>query len=202
MSELGVWEPLRVEDVAELFRDLTAPWWIAGGWALDAFIGRQTREHGDVDVGVLRRDQAAVQEHLSAWDLQAADPPGRLRPWHKGEILPEPVHDIWCRTSKEASWGLQLMLDDAEGDEWLYRRMPSVRRSLDSLVWRRDGVPYLIPEVQLLYKGAQRSPKAESDFNACLPHLEGSRRSWLANALAIAHPGHPWRDVLLTGTAT
>jgi hypothetical protein len=197
MSELGIWEPLRVEEVAELLQDLTAPWWIAGGWALDAFIGRQTREHGDVDVGVLRRDQAAVQEHLAAWDLQAADPPGRLRPWYKGEVLPETVHDIWCRTSKEASWGLQLMLDDAEGDEWLYRRMPSVRRSLDSLVWRRDGVPYLIPEVQLLYKSAQRSPKAESDFNACLPHLEGSQRSWLGNALAIAHPGHPWREVLL-----
>jgi hypothetical protein len=202
MSELGAWEPLRVEEVAELFWDLKAQWWVAGGWALDAFVGRQTREHGDVDVGVLRRDQTAVQEHLAAWDLQAADPPGSLRQWHKGEILPENVHDIWCRTSKEAAWGVQLMLDEAEADEWLYRRMPSVRRSLESLVWRRDGVPYLIPEVQLLYKGAQRSPKAEPDFYACLPHLEESQRSWLANALAIAHPGHPWRDVLLTRTAT
>jgi hypothetical protein len=90
------------------------------------------------------------------------------------------------------------MLDEAEGDEWLYRRMPSVRRSLKSLVWHHDGVPYLSPEVQLLYKGAQRSPKAEADFNACLPHLDGSQRSWLARALATAHPGHPWRDVLLT----
>jgi hypothetical protein len=198
MSELGVWEPLSVDEVSELLHDLTAPWWIAGGWALDAFIGRQTREHGDVDVGVLRRDQAAVREHLATWDLQAADPPGRLRPWREGEIFPEAVHDIWCRTSKEAAWGLQLMLDEAEGDEWLYRRMPSVRRSLKSLVWHHDGVPYLSPEVQLLYKGAQRSPKAEADFNACLPHLDGSQRSWLARALATAHPGHPWRDVLLT----
>jgi hypothetical protein len=197
MTELGAWEPLRVDEVAGLFRDLKVPWWVAGGWALDAFIGRETREHGDVDVGVLRRDQTAVQDYLRSWDLQAADPPGRLRSWREGEILPETVHDIWCRSSKEASWGLQVMLDEAEGEEWLYRRMPSVRRSLDSLVWRREGIPYLSPEVQL-YKGAQRSPKAEADFNACLQHLDGSQRSWLANALAIAHPGHPWRDVLLT----
>jgi Aminoglycoside-2''-adenylyltransferase len=197
MSELGVWEPLGVEEVAELLGDLRAPWWVAGGWALDAFIGRQTREHGDVDVGVLRRDQLVVQEHLGTWDLQAADPPGRLRPWQRGEILPETVHDIWCRASSQASWGLQLMLDEAEENEWLYRRMPSVRRTLESLVWWQDGIPYLKPEVQLLYKAGRRSRKSEADFDACLPHLEAPQRTWLANALALANPGHPWRAGLL-----
>ena len=29
-------------------------WWVAGGWALDLFLGRMTRPHHDVDVAILR----------------------------------------------------------------------------------------------------------------------------------------------------
>ena len=36
-------------------RSLDAPWWIVGGWAIDAFTGRP-REHHDIDVGFFRAD--------------------------------------------------------------------------------------------------------------------------------------------------
>jgi hypothetical protein len=192
VSELGVWDPIRPEQAAEVFEGYNGPWWVAGGWAIDAFLARQTRVHGDLDVGVLRRNQLVVQEHLADWDLQAADPPGSLRPWQDEEALPESVHNIWVRRSPGAPWGLQLMLEEAENDEWLFRRMPSVRRDLDSLVWYSEGVPYLVPEVQLLYKAGHRSPKNEADFDECLPSLDVDQRRWLSRALAIAHPGHPW----------
>jgi hypothetical protein len=42
--------------VAALLAGIDSPWWIAGGWALDLFIGDQTRAHEDLDVGILRRD--------------------------------------------------------------------------------------------------------------------------------------------------
>ncbi|MGH2458803.1 MAG: nucleotidyltransferase domain-containing protein [Chloroflexota bacterium] len=73
------------------------PWWIAGGWAIDLFVGRTTRHHDDIDVQIQRADQLAVQATLATWDLNAADPPGTLRPWKPGEVLPAHVHDIWCR---------------------------------------------------------------------------------------------------------
>ena len=34
-----------------------APWFIAGGWAIDLFLGRKTREHADVDFALSRLDQ-------------------------------------------------------------------------------------------------------------------------------------------------
>jgi hypothetical protein len=58
---LGIWEPWNPKQVATLFAPLSAPWWIAGGWAIDLFLGKQTREHEDVDVLFLRRDQDAVR---------------------------------------------------------------------------------------------------------------------------------------------
>jgi hypothetical protein len=39
------------------------PWWIAGGWAADLFIGTVTRPHADLEISVLTSDQAALYEH-------------------------------------------------------------------------------------------------------------------------------------------
>ena len=35
-------------------------------------------------------------------------------------------------------------------------------------------------------------PKDEADLEAVLPRLGPARRRWLADALALAHPDHPW----------
>ena len=58
------WDPLRPQDAVSEFAAWAAPWWVAGGWAIDLLLGRQTREHGDLDLLVLRRDQAPVREEL------------------------------------------------------------------------------------------------------------------------------------------
>ncbi len=200
---LGHIDPLTPLDVYEALQGLRAPWWIAGGWAIDAFVGRETREHGDVDVGALRRDQLAMQWALEGWEMQAADPPGSLRTWRKGETLPLSVHDVWCRPDKEAAWGLQLMLDESDGENWVFRRNPGIVRSIATLFWRgHNDVPYLVPEVLLLFKAARQSPANESDFEACLPLLDDEQKTWLGVALVIAHPGHPWIEQLRPNVET
>jgi hypothetical protein len=80
-TELGSWDPMAPDEAAAVLGTLKVSWWIAGGWAIDLVLGHQSREHGDLDVLVLRRNQALVREYLSAWDVHAADPPGSLRPW-------------------------------------------------------------------------------------------------------------------------
>jgi hypothetical protein len=191
----GPWEPLAPSSVGELFGAAGFRWWIAGGWALDLFLGRQSRPHHDTDVLVLRPDQLAVQRTLAGWDLHAADPPGTLRPWAPGEELRVGVHDIWCRAAPSAPWGLQLMLGEVEGDDWVFRRDRRIRGPAAALgCVSPDGLPYLAPEVQLLYKaGVAPRPKDEADFAAVAPHLPTERRRWLRDALATCAPTHPWR---------
>jgi aminoglycoside-2''-adenylyltransferase len=74
---LGRWQPWNLDKAATFFAALHVPWWIAGGWAIDLFLGRQTREHEDLDVLMLRRDQQAVRTLLGTWDVQAALPAPR-----------------------------------------------------------------------------------------------------------------------------
>src|SRR5687768_15015039 len=78
----GFEEVLRVGRLMESF---DRPWGICGGWAIDLFLGRVTRRHGDVDVAVLRRDQAAIQEYLTdrGWFLEIAQQ-GLLTVWSDG----------------------------------------------------------------------------------------------------------------------
>ncbi|HEY8588514.1 MAG TPA: amino acid transporter [Naasia sp.] len=50
---------MKDSDVSGLFRefaDACIRAWAAGGWAVDALVGRQTREHGDLDLAVDARD--------------------------------------------------------------------------------------------------------------------------------------------------
>ncbi|HMF83528.1 MAG TPA: hypothetical protein VKI01_09650 [Acidimicrobiia bacterium] len=53
-------------------------------------------------------------------------------------------------------------------------------------------VNYPTPEVALLYKSKMARPKDFGDFAALLPHLDAHRRTWLADAIALANPEHPW----------
>ncbi|WP_202863077.1 nucleotidyltransferase domain-containing protein [Ornithinimicrobium murale] len=186
------WDPLPLSVVADLMARTERPWLIAGGHAIDLFVGRTTREHADIDV-LLRRDQQAVHEVLPGWETFAADPPGQLRPWPAGEILPDGVHDIWCRPDPGSPWQLQFMLDEAEGDLWVSRRNAQVRRPLGELRHTSaSGFPYLAPEVQLFYKARGRRPKDEQDLDSALPLLSGEQRDWLRAAIARTAPDHPW----------
>lgn len=202
---LGRWVPDHPEDVAAVFADSDFPWWIAGGYAIELAVGRGLRPHSDLDVLVLRRDQALVRDRLADWDLYVADPLGQaeLRPWRSGELLQAPLHDIWCRRAPEAPWSMQLMLDEAEGSQWVSRRHPRIRLPVEGVGrTSASGIPYLAPEVQLFYKAKGTREKDEIDFEAVLPLLEVSQRVWLADAIRVIAPDHPWRRRLLPVSRT
>ncbi len=195
---LGPWRPLSVDRLAGVFATARFSWWVGGGWALDLFIGRQTRPHGDLDVAVLRHDQHAVFSHLAGlgWDLHVAAG-GVLRPWRGEDWLGPGDNDVWCRLARGRPWALQLNLTDSDGDDWVFRRNPHVRRPLAELGHcTSGGLAYLRPEVILLFKAKEPRPKDEADFRLALPLLDQPARRWLHASLSVTHPGHPWLAVL------
>ncbi|WP_330240694.1 nucleotidyltransferase domain-containing protein [Streptomyces sp. NBC_00525] len=190
----GPWDPPPLAEAVRLLTALRSPWWIAGGYAVELAVGRAFRDHGDIDVLVPRDAQAEVRRVLPGWDWWAADPPGTLRPWHPGETLPAAVHDLWCRPGPDEPWRLQFMLDEVAGGDWVYRRDPRVRLPLARLGRVSDeGIPYLAPEVQLLYKSRSRRPKDERDFEEALPALDDHARAWLTETITLTESAaHPW----------
>ena len=88
---------------------------------------------------------------------------------------------------------LEILLEEADGDRWRYRRQRSIERPLAKLgSTSARGVPFLRPEIALLYKAKHLRLKDQRDFDASAPRLDTTARAWLATALEEAHPGHPW----------
>ncbi len=185
------------EKVGALLRDLDCEWYVCGGWALDLFLGRVTREHKDVDIAVARRDQLEVQGYLRrrGWRLEkAAD--GRLSPWEEGERLTPPLHAVWCRNEAHVPDFFELLLNEIGDELFRFRRDPTVtlpraRVSFES----REGLPVLAPEVVLLYK-SNNAEEYGDDFRNAAPALSEEARAWLKGALDKVSPGHAWADEL------
>ena len=68
-SAAGRWRSVHPGEAAAFFSAVRVPWWIAGGWALDLFVGKQSRPHKDLDIGVLRRDVMTVLSALPSWAI-------------------------------------------------------------------------------------------------------------------------------------
>ena len=192
----GSWRTLDPADAAKLLASNEAPWWIAGGWALDLFRGRRTRPHTDLDVGVLRRDVASVLDTLSNWEVfEAKD--GRLTRLAAGCAPSRDVHSLWCRPTATDPWAIELLLDEADGDTWVYRRESRIRRPMSTIVRQSpDRLRYLAPEIQLLYKSKAPRERDEADFAQICPLLAADARRWLHDALELTTPDHKWMAAL------
>jgi Aminoglycoside-2''-adenylyltransferase len=183
-------------DAMALFGNLPG-WWVAGGWAIDLWLGRQTRDHVDLDLATLRTTQRVFWKRLAGWDLHLGTAPDVVEPWSSPGIVPAPLHAVWCRRTPLEPWAFEILLNDSDGTNWLFRRNHNVRLPLSAIGrTSSDGIPYLVPEIVLLYKAKNVRPNDEKDLETALPMLSGHRRSWLRAAIEVAHPGHAWIERL------
>lgn len=199
----GIWERRIPSDAASLFADYSGTWWIAGGWALEAFTG-VSRHHEDLDPSVLRSELPLLRRHLAGrlhiWSASS----GALKPVLPNdrpdaladEILLEGSGQVWTRPDAARAWEYDILLSPGTSTEWVYKRDQTIRMPMADALWEKDGIRYLQPEIQLLYKAKGQRPKDDADFTATLPLLNERRREWLRTALQRTLPDHAWLQQL------
>ncbi len=171
---------------------LPCRWAVAGGWAIDLFVGEVTRTHGDLEITILRGDQLKARAALNGWHLEAIDN-GKPTPWHADTRLALPIHEIHGQRGAER---LELLLSENEGEHWIYRRDRRIALPLSTAFLETKPIPYLAPEVVLLFKSKDTKPKDDLDFHRSLEMLTADQRHWLRTALDMAAPTHPWIKAL------
>ena len=117
---------------------------------------------------------------------------GQVGGWEVGKVLELPDHQARVRDGV-GGMEFEVFLNEATESRWLSRRHAGLWRALAE-VWRvgEVGVPFMSPEIQLLYKAKYQRAKDEHDFELAAPRLDEGRRGWLIEVLRLCHPGHDW----------
>jgi hypothetical protein len=196
------WRTLTPHEAVVLLSVLRAPWWVAGGWALDLFLGKVTRAHQDLDVGIFRSDTAGVVASLSGWEFfEAKD--GILSALALDTAPRAEVNSLWGKRASTAQWELELMLDESDMESWVFRRDVRITCPLSRAIRRNpEGIAYLAPEIQLLYKARATRPRDQADFDQVVPHLTRESRTWLRESMMSVEPEHAWIAMLEEYPAT
>ncbi len=182
------WTP---EEVAQRLAGVTVPWYVAGGWALDLFHGRQTREHEDTEIAI---PAAAFPEVRDRFPGYAFDTVSDGRVWENASPAAlAATHQTWLRDPAAGNYLLDVFREPHDGDTWICRRDEAIRFRYAAVIGHSpDGIPYLVPELVLLFKAKHARLKDQADFDAAIPYLSQAQRARLASLLARVHPGHRW----------
>jgi len=184
------WDARHPLEITERLRGVDVPWCVAGGWALDLFRGEATREHEDLEIAGPIGRFGAIRAALADFDVEVV---GSGHRWPLDSEAFEVMHQTWVREPDTGIYRLDIFREPHDGDTWICRRDETIRFPYDQIIVTSPaGVPYLVPEIVLLFKAKHRRPKDQADFDGVLPLLDATRREWLAAALERWHPEHPW----------
>jgi hypothetical protein len=178
-------------EVARRLAGIAVPWCVAAGWALDLFRGRQTRKHGDIEIAIPAASFPEVRDRFPEYVFDGV---GDRRIWEDAtpDVLAA-VHQTWLRDPATGNYLVDVFREPHDGDTWICRRDETIRLPYRDIIHRTaDGIPYLAPELVLLFKAKHARPKDQADFEGTVPHMTPAQRETLAELLARVHPGHPW----------
>ena len=183
--------PEPVARVAAVMRGSPVTWSLCGGWAVDAWLGRRTRDHQDVDVAVFRDEERAIFEHMGDCRLVAHDTIDAAHddPWDGGPLdFPAHIH-----TAFEDGLSWEMQFNERSRSAWILRRSPLITVPLPRFAqvspW---GLPTMVPEVLLWYKAQELRAHDELDLDTLLPQLTDEQLYWLRGAIAVVDPAHRW----------
>ena len=188
------WDAWHPREIAIRLAGVDVPWCVAAGWALDLFRGETTREHEDLEIAVPIGRFDEIRAALPELDFDVV---GSGRRWPVDSEAFGVMVQTWGREPETGVYRIDVFREPHDGDSWLCRRDERIRRPYDEVIaTTSDGIPYLVPEIVLLFKAKHDRPKDHADFRGALPLLSDDHRAWLADGLARVHPGHDWLERL------
>ena len=190
--DIEAWDPWHPGDFAARMEKAKFPWFVVGGWAIDLFLGKPTRDHEDLEIAVPSSFFGMLPPRFAEFDFWIPQGERKLAPMST-ETLAGESHQTWAYERAAQVWRFDVFREPHDGDTWICRRDASIR-----LPYREvyavsvDGIPYLRPEICLLFKAKAVRDKDRADFEATLPRMSAMQRAWLHAALERVHPGHDW----------
>jgi len=105
--------------------------------------------------------------------------------------------DIEHVEQKELDY-IEFLFNKRSGSHFLYGRNEDIKREIDKAILYYYNIPYLAPEVVLLYNSAEKvRDDYEHDFMVVTTKMNDDSKAWLVNSLDLCYPdGHAWSSRL------
>lgn len=184
----AAWTP---QEVAQRLAGVETTWYVAAGWALELFHGTKTREHGDIEIAIPAAHFPEIRDRFPGYAFDAV---GSGQIWESaGPRALAATRQTWLRDPATGNYLLDVFREPHDGGTWICRRDTRIRMPYGDIIRHTPGgIPYLTPELVLLFKAKDVRSKDQADFTSTLPQLTPDQRGTLAKLLGQVHPGHAW----------
>lgn len=188
----NAWDSWSPHELGRRLREAILPWYVAGGWALDLWHDKQTREHEDLEFVVIRNDVDHFRNILNDLDFFTVKD-GAIEYLPPSVHLPNDVWQLWGGDMRQGCWRVDLMIEQGTPDRWVYKhdRTINMPRS-DAVRVSKAGIPYLAPVIVMIFKARHCRNKDRFDFETCLPGFSADERRQLIGWMSELHPDHQW----------
>lgn len=209
-----------LDDLCNHLYDMNVEWHLCGGFAIDAYLGKITRKHKDIDITVSFDDMRACIQYLKSkgWVIDAPVGNQRLAPVEFALEHSDLYFDnIWCYKSDadfikiEKTEGvfkyvkfiyreqteldfIEVLFNKVEKGIFYYQKNHNIMINTDMAFIKKGRISILAPEIILLYKSRNYDNyDYKHDFDVVINKLEKERYDWFINAMSKVYlEGHPW----------
>lgn len=194
-----------------------------GGYAIELFLNKEIRTHGDIDVSVYWNDRDKIILYMKSlgWDVYEMCGNGMAHMINDINNQMRIKRNIFCikdncelvnlnPQSKNEMYYLEFnhsgqtklnfvefLFNDRTETDFLYARNTKLTRCLSKAILISNNISFLAPELILLYKSTDIEREGyQLDYEEAICSMDFEQKQWLLNALVTMYPeGHPWANI-------
>lgn len=177
-THLNNWELLSIASLKHIMHDADFDWYLAGGIALDEFLGRKTRDHEDTDILVNFKYLERILDFFKNYKVYTARN-GSLS--LSALINIKSTDSLWIANDENESFIIQILFFEEEAGHWVYKRDNTIRKRIEEIYFVKSDMKIIQPEIQLLYKMDSSDVREKDlyDYHNVYPVLEERQKAWL-----------------------
>lgn len=193
-----------------------------GGFAIELFLNRTICKHGDIDVSAYWNDRDKIILYMQSlgWNVFEMCGSGIAHHITDVKFQIKAKRNIFCFKDgcslvKLSPHGetdmyyldfdhsgqtkldfIEFLFNNRNADSFLYARNENISLPIKKAILTRDGIPYLAPELVLLYKSTDPDREGyQLDYDSVKAEMSVEQRDWLQVALKTMNPsGHKWLE--------
>ena len=213
---------LLLKEAVELLDGQNFEYAICGGFAVDLFLGYESRKHGDIDILAYWNDRNAIILYMQSKGYEVYEMLGGGKAHHITDINVQKYEkrNIFCMmkdcelvhlypTDEQEIYDIEFihigqtklnfiefLFNHKDETYFLYARNKEIKRELNKAILYENGTRYLAPELLLLYKSTDTERDGyQQDFELSISKMSQEQKQWLNSSLKIMNPdGHKWLE--------